>query len=214
MLLKAHKPECTPYKLFEAQGDAQLPSKFDDGTTFSGPDSLPTVSLSWRPNDQNSETVILRLSYISTIITITRVGKYISVSAKLPEQLAQTFNQEKNELCSTGCPASEQIDIKQVQLSELDRILTLCRTSVGPTGHRLTDQYLDWCVFDMMTSQDEHFINASHAAYSDVLFFEPRSLFNRTLSVFEYNPPSIADTGCKNKFNLFILVAIILHNIF
>lgn len=213
-MLKAHKPECTPHKMFEAQGDARLPMSFEDGTTFSGPASLPTVSLSWRPNDQNSETVILRLSYISTIITVTRVGKYLSVSAKLPEQLAQTFNQEKNELCSTGCPASEQIDIKQVQLSELDHVLTLCHNSVGPTGHRLTDQYLDWCVFDMMTSQDEQFISASHAAYSDVLFFEPRSLFNRTLSVFEYNPSSTAGDSCTHKLNLFILVIITLYNFF
>ncbi|KAL4120342.1 hypothetical protein QTP88_013056 [Uroleucon formosanum] len=212
VMLKAHKPECTLYKLFEAQGDLQLPDKFEDGTTSSGPASSPTVSLSWRSNDPNSETVIIRLSYISTIITVTRVGKYLSISAKLPDQLAQVFDQDKNVLCSSGCPTSEQIDIKQVTLSELDRGLTLCHNSIGPTGHKLTDQYLDWCVFDMMTSHDEQFINASHAAYSDVLFFEPRSLFNRTVSVFELNPDSTADANCQHRLNLFILTIIALYN--
>jgi len=211
-MLKAHKPECTLQKLYEAQGDYQLPSVFEDGTTSSGPASSPTVSLSWRSNDPNSETVIIRLSYISTIITVTRVGKYLSISAKLPEQLAQIFNQEKNVLCSTGCPLTEQIDIKQVKISELDRVLTLCHNSIGPTGHRLTDQYLDWCVFDMMTSHDEQFINASHAAYSDVLFFEPRSLYNRTVSVFEFNPNSTADANRTHRLNLFILTIVALYN--
>lgn len=210
-MLKSHKPDCTQQKMYEAQGGAQLPGTFVDSTTSSGPNSLPTVSLSWRPNDNNSETVIIRLSYISTIISVTRIGKYLSISVKLPDELAQTFNQDKNELCSSGCPVSEQIDIKQVTISELDRVLTLCHNSVGPTGHRLTDQYLDWCVFDLMTSHDEHFINASHAAYSDVLFFEPRSLFNRTVSIFELNSIS-TDNACTNRFNLFILATITLYN--
>lgn len=211
VILKAHRPECTHQKLYEAQGDFQLPGTFEDGTTSSEPASS-TVSLSWRSNDANSETVIIRLSYISTIITVTRVGKYLSISAKLPEQLAQVFNHEKNELCSTGCPVSEQIDIEQVTINELDNVLSLCHNSIGPTGRRLTDQYLDWCVFDMMTSHDEQFINASHAAYSDVLFFEPRSLFNRTVSIFEFNPKSIADSSCIHKLNLFILIIISLYN--
>jgi len=207
-MVKEHKPGCTLHKQFEAQGDVKLPFTFEDG-----PSPLPTVSLSWRSNDPNSETVIIRLSYISTIITVTRVGKYLSISAKLPEQLAQAFSQDKFELCSNGCQTSEQIDIKQVTIRELDHVLTLCRNSIGPTGHRLTDQYLDWCIFDMMTSQDEQFINASHAAYSDVLFFEPRSLFNRTISVFEFNPSSTADASYTNKLNLFILISITLYNL-
>lgn len=211
-MLKAHRPECTHQKMYEAQGDGQLPLSFNDGSVASGPASSPTVSLSWRSNDLNSETVIIRLSYISTIITVTRVGKYLSISAKLPDELAQTFNQDKNELCSTGCPASEQIDIKQVTLSELDSALTLCHNSIGSLGHRLTDQYLDWCVFDMMTSHDEQFINVSHAAYSDVLFFEPRSLFNRTISVFEFNPEQTTDNGCTNRLNLFFLIIVALYN--
>jgi RGM family protein len=211
-MLKAHKPECTQQKLYEAQGDIPLPSTFEDSTTSSGPSSLRTVSLSWRSNDNISETVIIRLSYISTIISVTRVGKYLSISAKLPDELAQTFNQEKNELCSSGCPASEQIDIKQVTISDLDRVLTLCHNSIGPTEHRLTDQYLDWCVFDMMTSHDEQFINASHAAYSDVLFFEPRSLFNRTVSIFEFNPASTDSACCTNRLNLFIISIVTLYN--
>lgn len=221
VILKA-QPNCTHQKLYEAQGDIQLPDVFQDGTTLSGPTLSSTVSLSWRSNDPNSETVIIRLSYISTIITVTRVGKYLSISAKLPNQLAQPFNQDndKNELCSIGCPVSEQIDIEQVKPNELDRMLSLCHNSVGPTGHKLTDQYLDWCVYDMMTSHDEHFINASHAAYSDVLFFEPRSLFNRTVSIFEYNPKSTvdanpkstADASCIHKSNLFVTIIIALYN--
>lgn len=215
-MLKAHnKPECTPQRIYEAQGgDNLLPSTFEDGTTSSGPASSPTVSLSWRSNDPISETVIIRLSYISTIITVTRVGKYLSISVKLPDQLAQTINQEKNELCSSGCPVSEQIDIKQVAISELDRVLTSCHNSVGPTGHRLTDEYLDWCVFDLMTSRDEQFINASHAAYSDVLFFEPRSLFNRTISVFEFSPKTTTGASCTHRLHLFLLSIIALYNIF
>ncbi|XP_050422026.1 repulsive guidance molecule B-like [Adelges cooleyi] len=212
LMLKAHKPECTPQKIYEAQGDSQLPMTFEDGTTTFGPSSSPTVSLSWRPNEFNSETVIVRLSYISTIVTVTRVGKYLSVSAKLPVQLAQTFNQEKNELCSSGCQPSEQLNVEHAVISDLEQALNLCHSSVGPTGHRLTDQYLDWCVFDMMTSHDEQFINASHAAYSDVLFFEPRSLSNRTLSVFESGPKSTAGASCIRRIEIFVLVLIASYN--
>lgn len=132
----------------------------------------------------------------------------------MPEPLAQNFNQEKNELCSTGCPKSEQIDIHQATTSksDRDRVITLCRNSVGPTGHRLTDQYLDWCVFDMMTSNDEQFINASHAAHADVLFFEPRSLSNRTISVFEFNPILTADACSTHRLSVFFLIVITLYN--
>jgi len=212
-MLKSHRPECTHQKMYQAQGDSQLPYSFNDGTALSGLASSPTVSLSWRSNDLNSETVIIRLSYISTIITVTRVGKYLSISAKLPNELAQTLNQDKSELCSNGCPASERIDIKQVPVSELDSALTLCHNSIGPTGRRLTDQYLDWCVFDMVTSHDEQFINVSHAAYSDVLFFEPRSLFNRTISVYELKSETTTDASCANKLNLFLLIVVILYNL-
>lgn len=212
VLLKAHNLECTSQKLYEAQGGIELPKSFGDGSTLFGPVSSPTVSLSWRQNDPSCETVIIRLSYISTLITVTRVGKYLSVYAKLPDQLAQTFNQDRNELCSNGCPVSEQIDIAKVPTVGLDRALTLCHNSVGPSGHRLTDQYLDWCVFDMMASQDEQFINASHAAYSDVLLFEPRSLFNRTISVYEFNPVSTAVASCVDKLNLFIIIVVTLYN--
>lgn len=214
VILKAHKPECTQQKLYVAQGDAFLPNSFEDGTTSSGPASSPTVSLSWNPKDLNSETVYIRLSYISTIISVTRVGKYLSLSAKLPEQLAQAFNQDNNDLCSTGCPAPERINIEQVVVSELDHALNVCHNSIGPTGHRLTDQYLDWCVFDMLTSHDDQFINASHAAYSDVLFFEPRSLFNRTVSIFELSPNSTASASCVQGLSLFILIIIGLYNSF
>lgn len=209
-MLKELKPECTQHKLYEAQGDTHLPDLFGDGSY--GSNSSSAVSLSWRSNDPNSETVFIRLSYISTIITVTRVGKYLSISVKLPEELAQTFNQEKNILCSTGCPASERINIEQVTVNELDHVLTLCRNSIGPTGQRLTDAYLDWCVFDMMTSHDEQFISASHAAYSDILFFEPRALRNRTISIFEFNPKPTTDTSCIHRLNLFILVIITLYN--
>ncbi|VVC44675.1 Repulsive guidance molecule, C-terminal,Repulsive guidance molecule, N-terminal [Cinara cedri] len=217
VILKEH-PKCTHQKLYEAQGDIHLPGAFGDGTTSSGPASSPSVSLSWRSNDPSSETVIIRLSYISTIITVTRVGKYLSISTKLPNQLAQPSNpsNDKNELCSSGCPVSEQIDIEQVPRNELDRMLTLCHNSIGPMGHKLTDQYLDWCIYDMMTSRDEQFINASHAAYSDVLFFEPRSLFNRTVSIFEFNPKSTddinpkstADASCIHRLNLSVVIVI------
>ncbi|XP_050539016.1 repulsive guidance molecule B-like [Daktulosphaira vitifoliae] len=210
ILLKSHISDCTTQKIYEAQGDFQLPESFGDGSTKSVSAFSTTVSLSWRSNDPNSETVIIRLSYISTIITITRVGKYLSVSAKLPNELAQTFNQEKNELCSSGCPTSEQFDIEKSVINDLEHSLNLCRDSIGPTGHQLTDQYLDWCVFDLMTSHDEQFVNASHAAYSDVLFFEPQSLLNRTISVFESGHKSTANItqcGClKIFFIIFITI--------
>lgn len=214
VILKGHRPECTRQKLYEAQGDSQLSFSFNDGSTTSGLASSPTVSLSWRSNNVNSETVILRLSYISSIITVTRVGKYLSISAKLPDELAQTFNHDKNILCSAGCPISQQIDIRQVAMNDFDNMSSLCHNSVGPTGHRLTDQYLDWCVFDMLTSRDEQFINASHAAYSDVLFFEPRSLFNRTINIYELIPTLTTGASCTNRLNLSLLVAIVSYNFF
>lgn len=213
VVLRAQKLECTIQKVYEAVGDSQLPVSFNDGTTTSGPPASPAVSLSWRSNDNDSETVIIRVSYISTIITVTRVGKYLSVSTKLPEHLAPTTDPDKNELCSAGCPKSEQIPMKVANTSELSDVLSLCRNSVGPTGHRLTDQYLDWCVYDMMTSHDEQFINASHAAYSDVLFFEPRSLLNRTYSIFEPRPPqSTTDSSCTHGLNLSIVLIVTLYN--
>lgn len=204
MVVKGSSTPCTLEKRYSADSQYPLPSTFDDGTDRPGADE--TVSLHFRQNGENRETVEIFVKYIATRLVIRRVGRYLAFSARLPEEVLQTsrtFDSDDDdddeeddgdgatvaqttELCTTGCPAAEQLDIgaahdyvmgREQALAECNRTEHLG----AELRNRLTDSYLDWCMFDLMTSGTVYdFVAVAHAAQADALDADAQSLQNRT----------------------------------
>ena len=136
------------------------------------------------------------------------MGRYLTFSARLPQEIAQQGAKSGGEglqLCVKGCPASERIDVAGVLLPNnghgrhpsmtassgrfhrsqtpqkgmhRDAALALCRE------YNLFDYYLDSCMFDLMTTGDPSFSLAASHAQSDYMSLLPdvaaQRLTNRT----------------------------------
>lgn len=82
---------------------------------------------------------------------VRRVGKYLAVSAKLPEELVEPSIQDPNtlQLCTLGCPPSERLDIvtSRGHMTDRDHALAKCKDTEELSNdiiNNLTDYYLDW----------------------------------------------------------------------
>ncbi|KAK7576483.1 hypothetical protein V9T40_012769 [Parthenolecanium corni] len=202
VVVKSSSTPCTLEKRYSADSQYPLPSTFDDGTDRPGADE--TVSLHFRQNGENRETVEIFVKYIATRLVIRRVGRYLAFSARLPEEvyeMSRTFDSDDDdddgggdgdgenaspELCTVGCPASEQLDIAAAHdyVMGREQALAECNSTEHLSDelhNRLTDSYLDWCMFDLMTSGTVYdFVAVAHAAQADALDVEAHSLMNRT----------------------------------
>lgn len=191
IIIRGRATPCTSEKTYEAQADSLgLPTLFIDGTQRSGPDE----SVSLTVHDQGSRVEIF-LRYIETTLVVRQVGRYLAFSARMPEELVLTrpYGQDPNadslQLCVRGCPASERLDPVAARGHALPWLAAVarCRKSDGYSNdinNNLTDHYLDWCVFDVMTTGDgaaaDDFTAAAHSAQADVLRFDRAALNNRT----------------------------------
>lgn len=186
--MKSRSTPCTLEKRYEADSEYPLSSTFVDGTDRPGSDE--TVSLRLISNVDNREMVEIYMKYIATKLIIRRVGKYLAFSSKIPEEVIETSksydNDNRIELCTAGCPVSEQLDIETAKGNAVTREQALyeCRKTdnLGEDyRNNLTDYYLDWCVFDVMTAGVSYdFVAVAHTAQSDALNMDPSSLKNRT----------------------------------
>lgn len=192
VVVKGSVTPCTLAKSYEADSESPLPSTFVDGTNRPGSDE--TVSLKWRQHeDKNGETVTIYMKYIASTLTIRRVGKYLAFMAKLPEEVVNTsrtdYDTERTELCEVGCPLSEQLKLEDAREYVMSRELALSRCKNTDDlsyeiKNNLTDSYLDWCLFDVMTSGMTYdFVAVAHLAQSDALSIDPGSLQNRTIAM-------------------------------
>jgi len=79
-----------------------------------------------------------------------QVGKYLAFAAQLPEELVAIAATDGNlQLCDTGCPLSERLDLVQAHGTKLswEEALGLCRDNsniIEEIANNLTDHYLDW----------------------------------------------------------------------
>ena len=106
------------------------------------------------------------------------VAGHISFAARLPRGLAdRSAAREGLQLCSRGCPERERIDYRHVlsagrsvstvhagRPAELSRglVTDLCRQQ------KLTDFYLDACVFDVLFTGKTSFMGSAREAQQDV----------------------------------------------
>lgn len=196
VLIKGRATKCTTEKTYEATSDQPLPDTFVDGTRNNG-----SVFLSLQDIDDNHQTVEIFLKYIKTTIVIRQVGKYLAIAVQMPEELVELEADGDFHLCMSGCPLSEELKSVAPHRTALswEAALALCRDTTDlarEINNNLTDHYLDWCVFDVMTTgadEAEAFVTAAHSAQADALRFEPQNLLNNTEP--KYRPRPFANTG-------------------
>uniref|UniRef100_A0A0A9YYG6 RGM domain family member B n=2 Tax=Lygus hesperus TaxID=30085 RepID=A0A0A9YYG6_LYGHE len=174
-------PGCAEEKTFEATSDAPLRPFFVDSSYTTGPEG----SVQMKASINKTEKVEIYLRYIDTTLVVRRVGEYLGFSCRLPWDIAKIREENALELCQTGCPGTELLDIASSRGHRLswETALNKCKQNMDletEVRNNLTDQYLDWCVFDVMTTGKNEFVSTAHLAQEDVLYMDPSSLRNRT----------------------------------
>ncbi|XP_022189988.1 RGM domain family member B isoform X2 [Nilaparvata lugens] len=182
VIIKGRSTPCTVERTYEATADLPLPASFIDGTYKTDHISINAST------ENNSEKVEIYIRYIETTVVIRRVKRYLAFSAKLPADLIEPLMQDDSnlQLCTQGCPPGERLDLVTARgevmswKAAVDKCQAVNTLSNDVTSV-LTDQYLDWCVFDAMTAGAGHgFTSAAHFARADALTMDPESLLNRT----------------------------------
>uniref|UniRef100_T1J6P9 Repulsive guidance molecule A n=1 Tax=Strigamia maritima TaxID=126957 RepID=T1J6P9_STRMM len=164
IIIKEHTP-CTQEKTYEAVTD-NLPGTFVDGTQGNRADNGVRIR-----EKQPGRHIEIIIKHIATTIVIRQVGHYLTFAVRMPRDVAyQGAKYEGLQLCVKGCPASERIDHENVVLlpsstSNLamsrDEAVSRCR------NFNFTDFYFDSCVFDLMTTGDDSFLQAASEAMLD-----------------------------------------------
>lgn len=225
VIIKGRSTPCTSEKLYEAQADSPLPRSFISSANSQSRNQENVVLKVETDPSGHHERAEIFVRYIETTIVVRRVGKYLAVSAKLPEELVEPSIQDPNtlQLCTLGCPPSERLDIvtSRGHVTDRDHALAKCRDTEELSNdivNNLTDYYLDWCVFDTMTAGISYdFTAAAHSAQADVLRFDPSSLNNRT-TLYLTEPVELPDHPSAGQIyfidlllliGLFILVRIV-----
>jgi len=206
IVIRGHSTSCADKKTYEATSDAPLPAMFIDGTQRSGLDESVVLTV------YEQQRVEIYVRYIETTLIVRQAGRYLAFSARMPEELVNfssggdgSFGDSS--LCVRGCPASERLDPVAERGHKLpwDKAVERCRRSdSNEVINNLTDHYLDWCVFDVMTTGDgavaNDFTAAAHSAQADVLRLDPLSLKNKTTPRQEQDPDysGASLTGCSS----------------
>lgn len=217
VIIRGRSTPCADEKTYEATSDAPLPATFIDGTQRSGPDESVVLTMC------EQQRIEIYVRYIETTLIVRQAGSYLAFSARMPEELVSfsggssgDFSDSSLQLCVRGCPASERLDPIAERGHRLpwDKAMERCRRSDrNEVTNNLTDHYLDWCVFDVMTTGDGDIANdftaAAHSAQADVLRLDPLSLKNKTTIHREHNPyySHASASGCPGVI-LVLLVAL------
>ncbi len=192
---------CTGQKVYEATSQG-LPGAFNDGTK-----GHPFLDLSVRSADFH---VVIHLKYISAKLFIRRHGKYLSLTARLPEEVIREKSpSDTAQLCLSGCPSQERVAYKEYLASP--RIMSERWNSLPPKMQRseavlfcrksgAMDFYFDACVFDLMISGSLAFGEAARDALGDARrLYSPQKFFetNRTdLDIYDHLTARVAASDC------------------
>ncbi|XP_076466054.1 repulsive guidance molecule A-like isoform X2 [Babylonia areolata] len=194
VIVKSHAECGSPhYHTYQAQTDS-LPGAFEDGNTSYGPYGSVLVK-----EVEANRHVEIHVLYIATTIIVRQIGRYFTFAIHMPAELVNSSGQHHEpELCSKGCPPSEQIDYKQYLAHRRDRIVQL--QSSDPSGQLtisrheaeqvcrqsgLVDFYFDSCVFDLMATGDRNFTLAALSALKDVIRLDPEKAVQSSRSTLE-----------------------------
>lgn len=216
VIIRGRSTPCAEEKTYEASSDAPLPAMFIDGTQRSGPDESVILTV------YEQQRIEIYVRYIETTLIVRQAGRYLAFSARMPEELLSfgvdgDFGDSSLQLCVRGCPVSERLDPIAERGHKLpwDKAMERCRRSESnEVTTSLTDHYLDWCVFDVMTTGDgavaNDFTAAAHSAQADVLRLDPQSLNNKSMSRTEQDPyySHASFSGCPSMLLLLLVVAL------
>lgn len=180
VIIKDHD-ECAERKLYQATS-GNLPAYFVDGTQEAGYGHSVIIA-----EIVPGEHVEIHIKYIATVIVIRQQGQYLQFAIRMPEDLIHGVEGEDNQLCVRGCPSRERINYKEF-LKDFETEKSQRQSSVAQCREaNVIDDYLDSCVFDLLTTGDQNFTKAAQHAMMDVNRLHPKAsvmLKNRT-SVFE-----------------------------
>ncbi|XP_059486309.1 repulsive guidance molecule B-like [Neocloeon triangulifer] len=170
VIIKGGMSACTREKVYEAQAE-YLPETFVDGSTSSGDSTQHSVQLRVIKHNEKME---IKVKHLAAHIYVHRLAGALSFSAQLPLDLAlpeEGTSEGSMQLCALGCPIREQLrssaDVTQPVALTREAALQFCG------GQNLSSTYLEWCVFDVMTTGDKYFVNAAVSAQQDVILLDP-----------------------------------------
>ncbi|XP_058026121.1 repulsive guidance molecule B [Ahaetulla prasina] len=177
--------DCTDQKVYQAVTD-DLPAAFVDGTTSGGDGDPKSLRIVERVSGKYVE---MHARYIGTTVFVRQLGRYLTLSIRMPEELALAYEESQDlQLCVNGCPSSERIDdsghlplpvmgqlLPSGASSHTRSIYTLeSATTKCHEKMLLKDIYFHSCVFDLLTTGDANFTAAAHSALQDVEALHPR----------------------------------------
>lgn len=176
VIIKDHD-ECAERKQYSAQS-GNLPAYFVDGTQEAGYGHSVLIE-----DVVPGEHVEIHIKYISTVIVVRQQGQYLQFAIRMPEDLIH--KDDSAQFCVSGCPHKEQINYKDFiknflpEKTQRQSMVRECRDAV------LIDDYLDSCVFDLLTTGDQNFTKAARHAQMDVNRLHPHVVLKNRTSVFE-----------------------------
>lgn len=216
VIVKRSEP-CTRQLTYEARANESLPRSFVDGAISSGPGSAHSAVIS---EVEPGLHVVITLRHINATLVIRRVAGHLSFAARLPRGLAdQSEAREGIQLCTRGCPERERIDYRHVLSAgrsvstiHAGRPAVLTRELVTDMCRkfRLTDFYLDACVFDVLFTGKTAFIESAREAQRDLQRLMPLAVRQQANRTHLRLPPSGAAPGRRGLPPLVLLMAAVM----
>ncbi|ELU11025.1 hypothetical protein CAPTEDRAFT_167757 [Capitella teleta] len=196
LIIKGHD-DCAQgdYVTFQAPDQhGVLASTFDDGRSHFGPQRSVFIS-----EVAAGSHVEITLRYIATRLVVRRfAGGYLSLTMSAPSDVIRDARSRNNmQLCVRGCPAPQTLSLADVFSVRSDHV-TMPDSGVMAVPRRrmsreaaqercrlakVVDDYLDSCVFDLLSTGDVNFTRMASSALLDAIRLVPEEmqrLRNRT----------------------------------
>ncbi|XP_073495508.1 hemojuvelin [Phyllobates terribilis] len=190
--------QCIDQKVYQAEV-GHVPAAFDDGSVNGGRragGSTLTIH-----EKEPGKYIEIHAAYIGTTIRVRQLGRQLSFSLRMAEEISQAFQEEQDlQLCVGGCPSNQQIsrtkDITRTHSINMESARLLCRERLA-----VEDMYFESCVFDLMVSGNANLTDSAFYALEDARDFHPEP---GTLHIF-----SKAENGSVSSLCLLLVLFII-----
>lgn len=186
--------QCIDQKVYQAEV-GNVPAAFDDGSVNGGRRAGGS-SLTIHEKEPG-KYIEIHAAYIGTTIRVRQLGRQLSFSLRMAEEISQAFQEEQDlQLCVGGCPSSQLISRTRDLTRTLSResARSLCRERLA-----IEDMYFESCVFDLMVSGNANLTDAAFYALEDARDFHPEP---GTLHIF-----SKAQNGPDLSLSLLLVLA-------
>ncbi|XP_075701133.1 hemojuvelin [Rhinoderma darwinii] len=162
--------QCIDQKVYQAEVD-NVPAAFDDGSVNGGRRAGGSSLTIYEK--EPGKYIEIHAAYIGTTIRVRQVGRQLSFSLRMAEEISKAFREEQDlQLCVGGCPSSQQIsrtkDLSRTHPLNMESARSLCRQRLDTE-----DIYFESCVFDLMVSGNANLTDAAFHALEDAKNFHP-----------------------------------------